>query len=152
MNNIDYLEEYDKLKTKVLKYVLYKKRTEKEVIQKFESNIDEEILEEILNDLKENGYINDTNYVQRAVQEYMALKNMSIKEMKYKIFAKGISNDIIDKYFSNNIDEITDYEIQSIKNIFYKKQTTMEKSEITQFLLKKGYTIDNIKKALSEVE
>ena len=36
MDNIDCLEEYDKQKTKVLKYIIYKKRTEREVRQKFE--------------------------------------------------------------------------------------------------------------------
>ena len=29
------IEEFDKLKTKVLKYILYKKRTEQEIRQKF---------------------------------------------------------------------------------------------------------------------
>ena len=55
MDNLDYLEEYDKLKTKVLKYILYKKRTEKEIMQKFSFCIEEEILEDIIDDLKEAG-------------------------------------------------------------------------------------------------
>ena len=32
---------------------------------------------------KELNYINDSSYVERAVKEYMALKNMSIKEISY---------------------------------------------------------------------
>lgn len=152
MDTLDYVVEYDKLKTKVLKYIMYKKRTENEIRQKFSSTIEEEILEDIIEELKENGYINDINYIDRAVQEFMALKNMSIKEIKYKLFAKGLSNDIIDEYISNHIEDLTDYELQSIKNIFYKKQMTMEIEEIRQFLLKKGYILDNIKEALSEVE
>lgn len=149
---LDYVAEYDKLKTKVLKYIMYKKRTEKEVIQKFESSIDEEILEDIIEELKENGYINDTNYIERAVNEFIVLKNMSIKEIKYKLFAKGLSNDIIDEYISNHIEHLIDYELQSIKNIFYKKQSSMEIEDIRAFLQKKGYMSDNIKEALSEVE
>ena len=39
------IEEFDAVKTKVLKYVLYKKRTEREVRQKFESSIEEDILD-----------------------------------------------------------------------------------------------------------
>lgn len=152
MDNIDYLEEYDKLKSKVLKYILYKKRTEKEVIQKFESSIEEEILDDIIEELKESGYIDDNNYVQRAIAEYIALKNLSIKEIKYKLFAKGLNSDIIDEYISNHNEELMDYEIQSVKNIFYKKQSSMEKEEIKQFLIKKGYQMENIKEALSEVE
>lgn len=151
-DTLDYVAEYDKLKTKVLKYIMYKKRTEKEVVQKFESTIDEDILEDIIEELKENGYINDMNYIERAVNEFMALKNISIKEIKYKLFAKGLNNDIIDEYISNHIEDLTDYELQSIKNIFYKKQSSMEIEDIKQFLLKKGYMSDSIKEALSEVE
>ena len=32
------IEEFDKLKTKVLKYILYKKRTAQEIRQKFSEN------------------------------------------------------------------------------------------------------------------
>ena len=152
MDNIDCLEEYDKQKTKVLKYIIYKKRTEREVRQKFENTIEQEILEDIIEELKENSYINDNNYIQRAIAEYIALKNLSMKEIKYKLFAKGLNNDIIDEYFSNNKDDLIDYEIQSIKNIYYKKQYSMDEEEIKQFLIKKGYQMENIKEALSEVE
>lgn len=152
MDNIDCLEEYDKQKTKVLKYIIYKKRTEREVRQKFENTIEQEILEDIIEELKENSYINDNNYIQRAIAEYIELKNLSMKEIKYKLFAKGLNNDIIDEYFSNNKDDLIDYEIQSIKNIYYKKQYSMDKEEIKQFLIKKGYQMENIKEALSEVE
>lgn len=152
MDNLDYVAEYDKLKTKVLKYIIYKKRTENEIKQKFSSVIDEETLEDIIEELKENGYINDSNYIDRAVQEFMALKNMSIKEIKYKLFAKGVSNDIIDEYIARHIDDLTDYEVQSARNIYIKKQTLAEPEEIKQFLLKKGYMMESIKETLNGVE
>ena len=46
------IEELDALKTKILKYVLYKKRTEKEIRQKF-SEADENMLEDAISYLKE---------------------------------------------------------------------------------------------------
>ena len=145
MNNLDYLEEYDKLKTKVLKYIMYKKRTEKEIRQKFYSSIDEEILDDIIEELKELNYIDDFNYIERAVKEYIKLKNMSIKELRYKLISKGLESNLIEDYISKNIDILNDYEIQSIKNILIKKQSVMEQEEVINFLLKKGYTMDNIK-------
>ncbi len=152
MNNLDYVEEYDKLKTKVLKYIIYKKRTEKEIRQKFSKTIDEDILEDIIDELKENGYIDDLNYIDRAVNEFVALKNLSIREIKYKLFAKGLSNDIIDEYISSNFDELMKYEIKSAKNIIIKKQSMQEDEEIKQGLLKKGYIAENVKEAFNEVE
>ena len=146
------IEEFDKEKSKVLKYVLYKKRSKQEVKNKFYNTIDSQMLEDIIDELEENGYIDDNNYIERAISEFMALKNLSIKEIKYKLFAKGLNSDIIDEYISNHNDELNDYEIQSIKNIFYKKQTSRDEEDIKQMLLKKGYKLENIKEALSEVK
>ena len=79
------LEEYDRNKTKVLKYVIYKKRSISEIRRKFQKDIDENMLEDIIEELKENNYISDEQYVQRAINEYMALKSISLKQIKYKL-------------------------------------------------------------------
>ena len=39
-------EDFDKEKTRVLKYILYKKRTEQEIRNKFEQTIEENLLRE----------------------------------------------------------------------------------------------------------
>lgn len=62
----DLIIEYDKNKTKILKYIMYKKRTEKEIIQKFSSTIEKDMLEDIIEELKENGYIM-INYISRKL-------------------------------------------------------------------------------------
>lgn len=138
------LEEFDKLKTKVLKYVLYKKRTEAEIKQKFQENAGK-ILDNVIEYLKENNYINDYNYIERAVNEFKNLKNMSIKEIKYKLLSKGISKDIIDNYIYENREELLEYENNSANNIFIKKKAIMQKSDIIEYLRKKGYMEEIIK-------
>ena len=55
--NYEEIEQYDNYKTKVLKYVLYKKRTEFEIKNKFKNDIDENILQNIIEELKVNNYI-----------------------------------------------------------------------------------------------
>lgn len=60
------IEEFDKQKTKVLKYVLYKKRTIYEVKQKFKREINEELLDEIIQNLEENNYLNDEKYIRKS--------------------------------------------------------------------------------------
>lgn len=120
----DNIEEFDKLKTKILKYIMYKKRTEKEVIQKFSSSVDQNLLEDVIEHLKEIGYINDESYIERAVNEFMAINTLSIREMKNKLYAKGISSDIIDWYFEKNEDEIVEYELRCAKKNYIKKTTS----------------------------
>ena len=138
------IEEFDEKKSKVLKYVLYKKRTKQEIKNKFYNVIDEEILNDIIEELEENGYIDDGNYIDRAVNEFKVLKNLSIKEIKYKLQSKGISNNLIDEYISNNKETLVEYEYESARKIAIKKSSIMEKDEILIFLLKKGYMKESI--------
>ncbi len=144
------IEEFDQQKTKVLKYILYKKRTEQEVRKKFSSTIDENMLEDIIEYLKEANYIDDHEFIEKTVNNFIALKNLSIKEMQYKLIAKGLNKNEIEDYLYENKEELEQYEIKSAKNIRYKKSIAMEPEEIKQYLLKKGYQLENINKAMEE--
>ena len=144
------LEEFDREKTRVLRYILYKKRTEQEVRTKFVNIIEENMLDDIIEYLKEANYINDKEYIRKTINNFIALKNLSIREIKYKLLTKGLNKNDIEDYIYENKEELEEYEIKSVSNIIYKKSTTMEKDEIKQFLLKKGYKIENINKAMEE--
>lgn len=146
------VEEYDREKTKVLKYVIYKKRTIREIKTKFKSIINENMLEDILKELEENGYIGDEMYVSRASSEYIALKNLSIKELKYKLSSKGIASGIIEDYISKNIEELEEYERKSAENIAIKRAVNMDENDIKAYLMKKGYKEENIKEAIAKIE
>ena len=138
------IEEFDKTKTKILKYIFYKKRTEKEIKQKFSSSVDENLLDDVIENLKELGYINDLSYVERSVNEFIAINTLSIKEIKYKLYSKGVESNLIEDYISNNIEELKEYELNCARKIFYKKQNNMEYDDIVQYLKKKGYTSETI--------
>ena len=136
--------------TKVLKYILYKKRTEQEIRRKFSNEIDENMLEDIIEYLKEAKYINDKEFIKKTINNFMALKNLCQKEIEYKLLSKGLSKSDIEDYIYENREEIEEYEIKSAENIFNKKSTSMEQEEIKQYLLKKGYKLENIEKAMEE--
>lgn len=133
------LEEFDKTKTKILKYILYKKRTESEVRTKFSNVIEENLLEDVIYYLKEAKYIDDKEYIEKIVNNFITLKNLSIVELKYKLKAKGLKKDEIEDYFYQNKEKLEEYEKKSAINIINKKSSTMEKEEIKEYLLKKGY-------------
>ena len=145
--DLEKLEKIDKLKTKMLKYIFYKKRTEAEIIEKFK-NEDSDILDETIETLKELGYIDDSNYVERFMHEAIALKNLSIFELKYKLCAKGVKEEQIENYISNNRDMLDEYELLSARNIVNKKKENAEPDEIELYLRKKRYNPDTIKKVL----
>lgn len=144
------IEEFDKEKTRILKYIIYKKRTEREVRNKFEKDIDENLLEDIIQYLKDAKYIDDKEYLRKTINNFIALKNLSIKEIQYKLISKGINKNDLEDYIYENRDELEQYETKSAENIIYKKSGTLEDDEIKQYLLKKGYKLENIKKALEK--
>ncbi len=142
------VEEFDREKTKILRYILYKKRSENEVRTKFKKSIEENLLEDIIEYLKEAKYIDDKEYIRKTINNFIALKNLSKREIQYKLLSKGLKKEDIEDYFYENKEELEEYEIKSAKNIIYKKSTSMEQEEIKQYLLKKGYKSENINKAL----
>lgn len=148
---MEYIEEFDKLKTKVLKYILFKKRTENEVRQKFKSD-EGELLNDVIDELKDLGYIDDKKYIERAVKEYMNLRNLSIKELEYKLISKGIKKDLIDNYIYDNREMLLEYEMKSAKNIIIKRINSQEKEDILNYLRKKRYMEDSLKLVMQEIE
>ncbi len=149
--DLERLEKIDKLKTKILKYIFYKKRTEKEILEKFK-NEDNDILEETIENLKEIGYINDIEYIEKFIHEAVALKNLSIYELKYKLYSKGVNDNLIDEYILNNSKMLEEYELLSARNIREKKRNTQELEETIMYLKKKRYMPDTISKIKNEDE
>ena len=140
--DLEKLKEFDMQKTKVFKYITYKKRTEQEVRNKFRGQINEEMLKEIIDYLKEAKYLDDDDFIERQVREYMNLKTMSITEIKYKLATKGLDRKLIEKYIEYNYEELKEYEQKCIEKIRRKKVGTMDEQQIEQYLYKKGYRCD----------
>ena len=152
MTNEEYeeLKEFDNLKTKVLKYVLYKKRTEQEIRKKFEEE-PIETLDIVIQTLKSLKYIDDENYIERAISEYLALKDLSIKELGYKLITKGIKKEDLESYINNHREELEEYELKSAINIIKKKYNSEDAIKIKNKLFSKGYKSHIVNQAIEEL-
>ena len=146
------IEEFDKQKTKVLKYIIYKKRSEQEVRKKFENTIEPQLLEDIIEYLKEAKYIDDKEYIEKTINNFTILKNLSITQIKYKLYAKGLNKNDIEDYIYEHEEELEEYETKSALNIISKKLVSMELEEVKQYLIKKGYKQNNINKAIEQLD
>lgn len=143
-------QEFDKLRSKVLKYALFKKRTEKEIRDKF-INENQRYINEIIDFLIEDKYINDKDYIEAYFLESSILRNQSIKEIEFKLLEKGIDKSFIQEYIDNNLDDLIKYEIKSALNLL-KKRNDKDSEKNVLYLLNKGYSIDNIRKASEILE
>lgn len=139
--NIEKLKKQDEAKTRIMKFITYKKRTEQEIRNKFKNEIQGEILEEVIEYLKQAKYIDDDDFVHKKINEFMKLKTMSIKEIKYKLIEKGINKKLIEKYIENNREELEEYEKKCIEKIKIKKSNNMDEDKINQYLYRKGFNI-----------
>lgn len=144
MDNFEEAEKIDKLRSKMLKYILYKKRTEQEIRQKF-ADEDQNIVDDAIEYFKELKYIDDYNYIERSIQEFKNLKKLSIKEISYKLYQKGVNKSIVDSYIYEHKEELLEYEISSARAIWQKKISySLDEESIKEFLYKKGYMNETI--------
>ena len=145
----DEIIEEDKLKAKVFKYITYKKRTESEIRQKF-ADEDQDILDNVIEYFKSQNYINENEYIERSINEFLKLKNLSIKELTYKLLQKGVNKKVLDDYVVKNREMLVNYEVESAKNIINKKASKMEIDDIKRYLYQKGYMSDTVSIAIEE--
>lgn len=134
----------DQIKSKILRFIIFKKRTENEVRKKFQNDYDQTILNEVIEELKTLNYINDENYIERYVTEALNTKTLSIVELKFKLQSKEISKKLIENYFEENYEKLYSYELNSVKKIF-KKKSQKDLQSIKNYLFRKGYKTEIVK-------
>lgn len=161
--NIEEEIRYDSFKTRVLKYVLYKPRTEKEIRRKFSKFEDADIyLERTIEDLKLFEYIDDTKYAKMYIEDVLILKRLSIFEISMKLREKGINSQTIYNEITEKNEQLKQYEINNIikileeKDYMYYNENTEEdykqRSKILAYLYRKGYKQENINIAKEELK
>ncbi len=137
---------------KLMKYVIFKKRTEKEVRQKCQKlQYTEEYTDDVIEYLIENNYINDKVYVEKYIQNVIRLKNSSIFEMKMDLLRRGVSEDYVDNYISENFEELMEFENQSAIKLANKKYFNTEIEKVKKYLISKGYKYDSVSLAIDNL-
>ena len=138
------------LDNKLMKYVLFKKRTEKEVRQKCKQlDYTEDYSDEIIEYLTEAGYINDEIYVQKYIQNVIKLKKCSVFEIKMDLMRRGIDDDLIEKYIDDSLYEYEEECAIELAQKKYRSENDMDK--VKKYLINKGYTRSNVSKAIDNL-
>ena len=134
---------------KLMKYVVFKKRTEMEIRQKCKRlEYTDEYIEDIIQYLTENEYINDSRYVERYINNVLKLQKSSIFEMKMDLLRRGVKEEYIDSYIESHRTELEEFENDSARKIVEKKAQTTEIEKIKRYLRGKGYSYTSIADAI----
>jgi len=151
INNIKSNLNFREAKSRAVKFLALKIRTENEVLKKLEDEgYDQEVAEVVIEELKSIGYINDKMYVQKYLYDRSKLKPISKKLLKYQLKNKGIIEEIIDEVVDSwEIDDETVAETL-VKRKFGKYDLSDEKviKKVYSFLLHRGYNSEIIQKIL----
>lgn len=152
------MEQKAKEYNKAYNYALYllgrADKTEQELILKLKSkNIEEGIIFDIIEKLKELGLINDLKYVENWINVRKDLPGFNKKILFNKLLLKGIDKYLIqEKMEEIIIDEFqTAFEIARKKYQIVKGEIQIKKDKTMSFLIRKGYSYDISRKVLNKI-
>ena len=91
------MEDYNKGFAVALRYIANRMKTEEEVRQKLKAGFCEQLTEQIIARLKENGYIDDSNYVTCYIRDRIRFNPMGRLRIKKELLSKGIAKSLIEE-------------------------------------------------------
>ncbi len=89
---------------KALKYITKKLRTEKELYKYLIKEFDKSIVFDVINKIKELGYLDESLYIKSFVNDQINLGNNGPLKIKSKLLVLGVNELLIEEYL-NSIDE-----------------------------------------------
>lgn len=153
INYIKNTLNFREAKAQAVRYLSMKLRTEQEVQVKLkDEGYDHTCIEQVLEELKSIGYINNKLYAQKYVFDRSKLKPLSKRLMMQELKSKGIPEDVADEVLNDW--EIEDHVVAEnlLKRKFGKYDLTDEKirKKAYMFLLHRGFSHDTIAEALQD--
>ena len=89
---------FEEAKEKAVKYLVLALRTELEVRNKLKKiNVEDDVINDVIEYLKEIGYIDDSKYVDSYLRQSINIPKYSLYEIKMKLIQKGIDKNLVHK-------------------------------------------------------
>lgn len=148
---------YTKLLEASFRYLKFRPRSEAEMMRYLQKKCEDwkageeknKILNAVFDELKKRGLISDRLFVEWWVNERNLGKPRSVFLLKLELKNKGVSEDIIEEYFSEHIQD----DLETAKKALIKKGRKIlfsEKKSI-EFLLRRGYSYKIAFRAFEEL-
>ncbi|MCX8028844.1 MAG: RecX family transcriptional regulator [Brevinematales bacterium] len=134
---------------KTLRYVSIKPRTSKEIQDYLEKklNLNKEVINEVLEYLKQNGYIDD-EFIKDSIIRSKISKGFGPNYIKMKLLSRGLSSNLEIEPNINKAVEIVKRKYSSELHSGYNQKVV---SKIIRFLSYRGFTPSQISEILKKV-
>jgi regulatory protein len=150
------MNEFEKFYNKALKFLSYRPRSEKEVVDRLKSKkAPEEIIKKIVVKLKDYKFINDLEFANWWVEQRTKTKPRALRVIQFELKQKGISDEIIKSQFIIDNSQATNKQMaQVLAQKKISKYKNLPKREIYEklgrYLASKGFNWDTIKQSIDE--
>ncbi len=158
---VDYLtQEYGLQKARNYVYSLISKKIYSENLLREKlrnKNYPDEIIEKIIDELKEYDYINDEKFIYEYAQNKIESKPMGRYRLKNELFNKKFDETLIKECIENIYQEYNEKELaeKAIKMHFKNMPTEIDEKfavKLKNFLLSRGFSYEIINEVISEIK
>ena len=142
---------------KSVKYINIKLRCKKEIESYLlKSNYENKIVNEVIDKLIKDGYLNEKFYIESYINDQINLKNVGPLKIKKDLINLGFRDELINKYLNvfdkdiekEKIDKIINKEVKLNKN----KSEFILKQKIFNLLREKGFSLELINEKINKIE
>lgn len=105
------------------------------------------LTERVLERLVEKGYVNDEKFARYWVENRRLRKGVSRRHLRGELSLKGVSSSIVDQILQETS---RDEQNELLKTIARKRTTYSDEKKLIAYLLRQGFSFDDIKSALHD--
>lgn len=160
-DHFSFLIEQNKLfhiKQKAFRLLGRRQHSSSELRRKlWDRDYEQKLIDEVLNDLTKNGYIDDTEFIRAFMDEKCWTKNWSRKRIKSELIKRGLNQSLINKISREQTDESdNDNAIRVAKNkieVLTKRKLEPKelRNKLSAYLFSKGFDYDLIKTVVDKL-
>ncbi|MFQ3548417.1 MAG: regulatory protein RecX [Armatimonadota bacterium] len=156
LSDIIYAETLNYAKYRALRLIAYRDRSKEEIRRRLISaGIAEDVVDEVIIQLINEGLINDEKFCEGYVKSRMASKPMGKKRLTIELSTKGVQNTDIENALSDISDE-NEYETAyglAVKKVRKKECLDLdEKRKLGNFLARRGFGWETIRKVIERLD
>ena len=152
-----YFSDIERAKSRAINYISGKLKTKYEVRLKLKENgFAEEIIDEVLDILEKEEYLNDKIYCEIFIEDKRKLNGYGKNKIKSLLIQKGISKNIFEDFldefeYDEEFDNALKMGIRKLNLLSNEEDKFKKKQKIINYLAYRGFGFDVINDVLKEI-
>ena len=127
-------------------------KSQMELVKKLKAKYVDEVIDEVINKLKEYGYIDDTEFSRMWIEERKRLKPAGKRKIAQELRAKGVDKqtveDALQQFIPDDLDAAAEIVQKKINRAGGFPEDRRELQKLYRYLLYRGFDYDTIRQAL----